>query len=207
MISIARYVIAIVLVVVVSLAGATLFIVSGVYNIGADEPHWPLTHRTIEALRDRSIDARAKALAVPPLDDPALVLKGAGEYVAMCTGCHLAPGMDDSEMRQGLYPQPPDLSKMRVAPETAFWVIKHGIKMTAMPAWGQTHDDATIWSMVAFLKKLPDLSPEAYRDLAAEASADDGHDDHHHGHHHGAADTHGSDEHSDESPNGHHEHD
>jgi mono/diheme cytochrome c family protein len=70
-------------------------------------------------------------------------------------------------------------------------VIKHGIKMSAMPAWGASHDDATIWSMVAFLQKLPDLSPAQYKDIVAKAPPDDdmdmsGHDhdatEHAHGH-------------------------
>ena len=83
------------------------------------------------------------------LNDPQLILKGAGQYAAMCTSCHLAPGVKDSELRPGLYPLPPNLSQVSVDPREAFWVIKHGMKMSAMPAWGASHDDATIWSMVA----------------------------------------------------------
>jgi hypothetical protein len=71
---------------------------------------------------------------------------------------------------------------VRVDPRQAFWVIKHGIKMSAMPAWGSSHDDATIWSMVAFLRKLPGLTPAEYRAIVAKAPPDDdmepGHDDH-----------------------------
>lgn len=68
--------------------------------------------------------------------------------------------MEESAARTGLYPQPPNLAQHRVAPGTAFWVIKHGLKMTGMPAWGETHDDASIWSIVAFLQRRPDLTPE-----------------------------------------------
>jgi len=104
----------------------------------------------------------------------------------MCTGCHLAPGMGDSEIRPGLYPQPPNLSQEPVDPSEAFWVIKHGIKMSAMPAWGRTHDDATIWDMVAFVQQLPHLTPAQYRDIVARAPPDDDMDgaepNHEHGH-------------------------
>jgi hypothetical protein len=124
-------------------------------------------------LRERSIQRRAEGLRVPDLDDPQSILKGAGQYAAMCTGCHLAPGMADSEIRPGLYPRPPDLAKTRVDPRAAFWVIKHGIKMSAMPAWGTSHDDATIWSMVAFLQKLPAMTPAGYRAIVAKAPPDD----------------------------------
>ncbi|MHB1676791.1 MAG: c-type cytochrome [Sulfuriferula sp.] len=149
------------------------YIWSGNYTIGADVPHWPVTERMMDIVRQRAIEHHAKDIKVPRLDDPQLILQGAGQYAAMCTQCHLAPNMKHSELRAGLYPLPPDLSKVRVDPRIAFWVIKHGIKMSAMPAWGVSHDDATIWSMVAFLQKLPDLTPQQYRDIVAKAPADE----------------------------------
>lgn len=153
--------------------GACIYIWSGLYDIGADAPHWKPTHALLETLRDRSIQMRSANLAMPDLDDPQRILKGAGQYAAMCTGCHLAPGMRDSEIRPGLYPQPPNLSRQRVDPRAAFWVIKHGIKMSAMPAWGGSHDDATIWSMVTFLRQLPGMTPAQYQAIVAKAPPDD----------------------------------
>lgn len=151
------------------IAGA-VFIYSGAYNIGADSPHWPITKQLIGALRDHSIAQRDGDVVVPNLDDPALIAEGAGHYAHMCVGCHLAPGMQDTEMRQGLYPKPPNLAKSGIDnPAEAFWFIKHGIKMSAMPAWGKTHDDQKIWSMVAFVRKLPNLSAEQFKQMAASA--------------------------------------
>jgi mono/diheme cytochrome c family protein len=158
---------------VVGIVGAGVFVYSGFYNIGADDPHAQPVHALILTLREHSIQRHARDIQVPALDDPQLILKGAGQYAAMCTGCHLAPGMAESEIRPGLYPQPPELSKQRTNPRVAFWVIKHGIKMSAMPAWGGSHDDATIWSMVAFLQKLPDLTPAEYKSIVAKAPPDD----------------------------------
>jgi mono/diheme cytochrome c family protein len=154
-------------------AGAAAFVYSGVYNIGADAPHSRPVLALLQTLRARSITVHARSLVVPDLSDPTLVLKGAGQYAAMCTQCHLAPGMKNSEIRPGLYPQPPNLTTARIDPREAFWVIKHGIKMSAMPAWGGSHDDATIWSMVAFLQKLPELSPAQYKAIVAKAPPDD----------------------------------
>lgn len=158
------------------------FVWSGLYNVGADDQHTRPVMMLMETLRDRSIEARSRDITVPNLRDPALVLKGAGQYAAMCTGCHLAPGMAESEIRPGLYPQPPDLSKTRVDPKVAFWAIKHGIKMTAMPAWGTSHDDPTIWSMVAFLQELPDMTPSRYKAIVAKAPPDEDMEggEHHH---------------------------
>ena len=154
-------------------ASVALFIYSGVYNIGADDHHTKPVFAALQTLRDRSIRVRSRHIRVPGLDDPRMILKGAGQYAAMCTGCHLAPGIADSEIRPGLYPQPPNLSRVRVDPKDAFWAIKHGIKMSAMPAWGASHDDPTIWSMVAFLRKLPDMTPAQYKEIVSRAPPDE----------------------------------
>jgi len=158
---------------VIGATGTGLYIYAGGYDIGADDHHTAPVASIMTTLRNRSIQNHAKALVVPNLNDPQLILKGAGQYAAMCTDCHLKPGQSDSEIRAGLYPQPPNLSRVKVDPKAAFWVIKHGIKMSAMPAWGGSHDDATIWSMVAFVEQLPTLSPEAYKAIVAKAPPDD----------------------------------
>jgi len=77
----------------------------------------------------------------------------------MCIGCHLAPGVAETELSQSLYPAPPNLAKIGVDgnPSAAFWVIKHGIKATGMPAWGKSMGDEYIWGMVAFLNQLPTM--------------------------------------------------
>jgi len=170
---------------IVAIAGVAAFVWSGVYNIGADAHHTKPVLALMQALRERSIEHHAENIVLPNLDDPQLILKGAGQYAAMCTGCHLAPGMAENEMRPGLYPQPPELARRRLDPREAFWVIKHGIKMSAMPAWGGSHDDPTIWSMVAFLQKLPGMTPAEYKAIVAKAPPDkdmDGNMDEGHAH-------------------------
>jgi hypothetical protein len=122
--TIKRFVSTILILLLIVVAGVGAFIYSGVYDIGADDPHTRPVFSLLQTLRDRSIAAHAKDLRVPDLADATLVLK-------------------------------------------------HGIKMSAMPAWGGSHDDATIWSMVAFLQKLPDLSPKQYKEIVARAPPDD----------------------------------
>ncbi len=161
------------LIVVIVVVGMLGFVYSGLYNVAADDHHTRPVAELMQILRDRSIQAHAQSIKVPDLEDPQLILKGAGQYAAMCTQCHLEPGMESSEIRPGLYPQPPNLSTFRPDPREAFWVIKHGIKMSAMPAWGYSHDDATVWSMVAFLQKMPGMTPAQYRDIVARAPPDE----------------------------------
>jgi len=146
--------------------GKAVFIWSGAYNIAADEPHWWLTARVMDTLRDRSIAARAADIAVPKLDDESLIRAGAGNYDAMCAGCHLKPGLESTESSKGLYPAPPVLTRKRIEdPAAAFWVIKHGVKMSGMPAWGKSMDDGYIWGLVAFLQRLPDMPRGKYDEL------------------------------------------
>jgi mono/diheme cytochrome c family protein len=153
----------------VLIIGTVGFVRSGRYPIGADRPHLPLTRALIDSLRDHATETAASDVAVPRLDDPMQVAAGAAHYDAMCTGCHLAPGRAVSPLRAGLYPQPPDLPEDGIdnAGE-AFWIIKHGIKLSAMPAWGRTHTDAEIWAMVAFLQKLPHMTPAQYAQWVAK---------------------------------------
>ena len=155
------------------------FVWSGVYNIGADDAHTGPVYATLEALRERSIAVRASKLEVPDLDDPARVTQGAGNYAAMCVGCHLAPSMSGTELSLGLYPAPPDLTRETVDAAQAFWVIKHGIKASGMPAWGKSMDDAYIWNMVAFLQQLPGMEAAQYQTLVASSG----------GHSHGGGET------------------
>lgn len=185
--SITQYGIGAAVLLAILVAGGAVFVYSGLYNVGADDHHTRPVFALMQVLRERSIARRSRGITVPDLQDPQRILKGAGQYAAMCTNCHLKPGMDDSEIRPGLYPQPPNLSQLRVDPRVAFWTIKHGIKMSAMPAWGTTHDDPTIWSMVAFLQKLPDMTAQEYKAMVAKAPPDEDMDmgEEDGGHHHG----------------------
>lgn len=165
----------------VAVAGAAGFVWSGVYNVGADDHHSRPVYALMEALRERSIQARASRLQVPALDDPARITQGAGNYDAMCTGCHLAPGAAETELSKGLYPAPPNLTRAAVDASEAFWVIKHGVKASGMPAWGMSMEDEYIWNMVAFLQELPTLDAEQYQALVARSG----------GHSHGGGETDG----------------
>jgi mono/diheme cytochrome c family protein len=146
---------------------ASLVIYFGCYNVAADTPHAQIVYRLLEFVRDRSIAVRAKDLAIPSdLTDPQRISRGAGQYDEMCVGCHLAPGMKRTEIGRGLYPRAPDLRRSsRPTAAEDFWVVKHGIKMTGMPAWGVTHDDDLLWDVVAFLRKMPDLTSDEYQAL------------------------------------------
>ena len=155
----------------VLLVAAAVAIYAGLYNIAADVPHTQPVYWLLETVRERSIAARARDIIVPnDLEDANRISKGAGQYAEMCSGCHLAPGMKRTEISRGLYPRAPELRrKTELTPAEQFWVVKHGVKMTGMPAWGVTHDDELLWDVVAFVRKLPELTPEQYETLVKNA--------------------------------------
>lgn len=194
-------------------AAAMMVHSGGLLNFAGDEPHPAVIESTIALARERFIEARSKGLTVPDLNDATLIADGAAHYVPMCAGCHLGPGTEDTEIRRGLYPQPPALSQPEQhgdghdhgdpasAARRQFWIIKHGIKMTGMPAWGSTHSDDDIWGLVAFLQKLPGMSAAEYAALQQQASGG-----HAGAHSHGVRDDGQADAHVDppgSKPHGH----
>ena len=149
---------------VVLALGGVAFIGSGVYNIGADDHHTKIVLAIIEQLRDRSIAARSKSIEAHYVEDPQRIALGAQRYAMLCVGCHLAPGVTKSDVRQGLYPHPPNLAQEELqGARRTFWIVKHGIKMSAMPAWGKSLDDQAIWDTVAFVLQLPAMTPQQYQ--------------------------------------------
>lgn len=185
------------------------FAYSGLYDVSASSSHSGVVSWLLSTTSEASIERRAGAVDVPELDDETLVLAGINDFNSMCIGCHGAPGIEPEAMGQGLNPPAPDLAEeaAEMTPAELFWVTKHGISMTGMPAWGATHDDASLWPIVALMVKLPGLDESGYQSLLASAQGHGHHSDdssagqHSHGavdeapnntaHEHGASEDHG----------------
>jgi mono/diheme cytochrome c family protein len=150
------------------------FIYSGIYNIAASEPHFGAVRWVLHTTMMNSVRYHARDIVAPPLSDPSLVDTGFRHYQETCVQCHGAPGVEPSELGKGLTPPPPKLTKEghhAWTPAELFWIVKHGIKMTGMPAWGATHKDDELWAIVAFMQQLPELSPEEYQAMKQTAGA------------------------------------
>ena len=160
------------LVVMAALAG--LFVYSGIYDIGADAPHWPMVYEVLDEARDHSIEHHSRNISPPAdLENAKRIEAGAALYQEMCTSCHLGPGIERTELSQGLYPAAPELAQGDdLSPAEQFWIIKHGVKLTAMPAWGKTHNDELIWDLVAFIRQMPKMTPDQYKKAVASAPAE-----------------------------------
>jgi mono/diheme cytochrome c family protein len=161
-----------IVVVVIALA-AIAFVFSGIYDVAASSPEPGLVRAVLVQAREHSIERHAAGIHPPAdLDDPRRIREGFEHYHEMCTTCHGAPGVAVSEIGQGLNPEPPELASSNDAGEEAasfFWIVKNGIKMTGMPAFGVTHNDDQIWSIIAFLRRMPKLTPQEYQDMARQA--------------------------------------
>lgn len=153
----------------VALAAAGFFF-GGFFDIStAWEDPAPVT-KAIARVRDASIARRATDK--PPADyaSPQRVQAGARMFAALgCVNCHGAPGVKWQKFSEGINPAPPDLKEEAagLSPSQVFWVAKHGIRMTGMPAFGEAASDDELWSVAAFVKKLPDVSDADFKAWAA----------------------------------------
>ena len=154
------------LAIVTALAGAIYFF-AGYYSVGAAAPNVALVDWALARVRVASIERHATETPPFSLDDPAIVQSGARAFGELgCVNCHGAPGANWAKFSEGLRPDPPDLKEIagELQPGQLFWVIKNGINMTGMPSFGLIKtEDKEIWTVVAFIKKLPTVSPEEYQ--------------------------------------------
>ena len=155
--------------------GGLIYMYSGIFDISAKVPHDPVTLWAMNTVRDNSIKHNAdNNIKTPDLNDSDLVKMGFVHYREMCVGCHGGPGIERSEIGQGLYPKAPSLARVANdwTPQQLFWITKNGLKMTGMPAFGPTHSDEMIWAIVAFTKKLPTITKEQYQKLDEETKGE-----------------------------------
>jgi mono/diheme cytochrome c family protein len=145
---------------------AAAFFFGGFFNVAASEDDPDIVNSALEQIRAASIARHASVEPAASLDNAALVQAGAKSFSERgCVHCHGAPGVEWSKFSEGLNPGPPDLKDVvDDPPQELFWVIKNGIKMTGMPSFGKIEvPDPEIWSIVAFLKKLPTVSEADYK--------------------------------------------
>jgi cytochrome c553 len=147
--------------------GGFLVAASGIIPVKASSGHWSITAWLLHFAMRRSVATHTLGLEAPPLDDSQLVLKGAGHYETGCRPCHGGPDLRPPRVAQAMTPHPPHLPPQipRWSPEELFYVVKHGVKFTGMPAWPAQLRDDEVWAVVAFLRTLPDLTAGEYRQL------------------------------------------
>ncbi|MGH7503977.1 MAG: c-type cytochrome [Longimicrobiales bacterium] len=147
---------------------------SGLVPIGASSGHWAITRWFLDFSKHRSIATHSIGIDVPPLGDSAQIVRGAAHYETGCRPCHGAPGGDRWKSADRMAPNPPglDLAVAEWEPEELFYITRHGLKFTGMPAWPAQQRDDEVWDEVAFMLALPRLDSLAYHALAFGEVAD-----------------------------------
>lgn len=171
-----KIVLALVAVLGAAILGGLLFILSGAFNVAAIEPDSAVSEWILHTTMRRSVAMRSSGIAAPKRFTDEQVRKGFEEFAAMCVGCHGAPGRMRNAAGRGLNPRAPDLAQAARNWDNSslFWIVKNGVRMTGMPAFGATHDDETLWNIVAFVKHLPNITSAQYSKLEEQA-AESGH--------------------------------
>jgi len=143
---------------------------AGLYNIAANEQHYPLIYTVFEEGLQYSIQNHAEDIQVPALGAPAQLLRGAAVYRANCVQCHGAPGVAPQSQGMSMQPMPGPLADADVNWETRelYWITRNGIKMSGMPAWEYHLSDSDIWAVVAFVAAMPTMTPADYRRMTTQ---------------------------------------
>jgi mono/diheme cytochrome c family protein len=147
--------------------GAAVYFFGGFYSVAGTAEDPAIVNWALVQVRTASISRHAQDEPPASINDPGSVQAGARAFAAHgCANCHGAPGVNWAKFSEGLHPDPPDLKDVvgELSPAELFWVIRNGINMTGMPSFAQAGaKDDEIWSMVAFLKKLPTVSEADYK--------------------------------------------
>lgn len=170
----------VVLVVAFFWLGLVAFAYSGAANVGASADYLPGAKWFFDTISSKSIEKHARQavergeISEPPKVTDAILRKGASEYQAMCVPCHGAPGGSRGEFGKGMKPEPPDLADVAREMELreVYWVVKHGIRHTGMPAFGSTHSADDLWAIASFVGRFDEMSPARYQQWIEEAGAE-----------------------------------
>ncbi|WP_161992732.1 c-type cytochrome [Aureimonas leprariae] len=156
---------------------ALLFVGAGGVDVAADKPHSWLTYRVLHFAFGQSVGVRASSI-VPPddLDSAARIRLGAQQFHLVCSNCHGGPGIGQSPLALSMEPRPQSLPSVvgQFSDAELFWILQHGVKFSAMPAWSTKTRDDEVWSTVAFVRKLPTMTAAEYLALTAPPEADPG---------------------------------
>jgi mono/diheme cytochrome c family protein len=147
--------------------GAAIFFFGGFYSVAGTAEDPAIVRWALIQIRTASINRYAHDQPPATINDPATTQAGAKAFAAHgCANCHGAPGVNWAKYSEGLHPDPPDLKEIvdHRSPSQLFWVVKNGVNMTGMPSFALAGaKDEEIWSIVAFLKKLPSVSDTDYK--------------------------------------------
>jgi cytochrome c553 len=159
--------------VLLPVAVALLVAWSGIYNVAASRGHPAWLDWFLRLGMSRSVAFHSRHVGDGPAYRPGMEALGASHYHRGCEVCHGAPGIPIEPVLEHMLPTPPPLDDKVIewTNQELFWIVRHGLQYTGMPAWSGAGRDDEIWPMVAFLRRLPQIDHEAYGRLTAGHAA------------------------------------
>lgn len=152
---------------------AVAVIYGGFYSVAATQPHYQPVYTLLATAMRQSVRLHARGIEEPPLADERMALRGAACFRDKCVQCHGAPGVAQDGIGQGMQPLPGPLVDARKhwRPRELYWLTRHGIRMSGMPAWEYRLTEGELWDVVAFMQRLPDLGAPQYAQWLQRAPA------------------------------------
>jgi len=163
-----RFLLASAATILLAAAGGWVVLEAGWYDAGAVRQHFQFVHSLLERGMHQSVRFHARDVVAPVARDAVL---GAAVYKRNCQACHGGPGVAQDTIGLSMQPVPGPLvdAAKRFQPNELYWIVRNGIKMSGMPAWGFHLREQEMWAVVGFLERLPHMTPEDYRAAGVES--------------------------------------
>jgi mono/diheme cytochrome c family protein len=157
-----RFLLGFVAAVVIVLVAEFLWVRLGFVNSRADAPESAFERRVAMPSLDASLDRHAPEARNPLQATDDSLLAGMKIYQTNCAGCHGDIHQRHQSFGDALYPRAPQF--MEDAPDMPenenFYIVQHGIRLTGMPAFGNSLNQQEAWQVVTFLSHMDKLSPQ-----------------------------------------------
>jgi len=118
--------------------------------------------RLARAMRSAAIPPGVRTRANPELNTPSAINDAMAHWADHCANCHANDGSGDTELGNRMYPPAPDMrldATHQLSDGELFYIIENGIRLTAMPAWGDgAPGGRESWKLVHFIRHLPQLT-------------------------------------------------
>jgi cytochrome c553 len=140
---------------------------SGAVNVAASSGHWKVTEWFLHWVMRNSVKTRSYWESPREAADASGLVSAAGHYAGACANCHGAPGVRFLAVNKAATPIPPDLAvnAKQWGDRHLHWILTHGVKFSGMPSWPARHRPDEVARMVAFVRRLPAMTPAQYQQL------------------------------------------
>jgi mono/diheme cytochrome c family protein len=134
-------------------------------------PAWET--RMMSSAVHASVRRSASGIEVPPpanIDDA--IVAGGKLYFNGCMGCHGEPGKPGEDHSH--YPRVPQLPQIgtQYSPAEIHWIVQHGIRHTAMSAYGPFYNDKQLWALAGFVRRIDSLPAGLLERIQAKTPPD-----------------------------------